>query len=367
MKYRKLKTETNDQPRQMLHCEDDAKSSQGNGDQSSDHHLSMYVSRNHTDWHVTLPFVRFAYNTSKQESTGKSPIYLMHGRHPVLPIDAICGADPDPKQLVRVESRGLGNFETWMLGNLQRAFAEVDAPNQKAQRRYKRHYDETRQEGEMHNPGQKVLVYRPTRKIVLADKLLHRWHGPYVVQQQITPLNYEIRLISGKKNTKIVHVERLKFTDTIRMDQGVEQADTNNKDTPSPSKEPARKSVRFEHHATEDDSADQEEPTTTPNIERNGNPIDPVADVPPTHDIAQTELETDGEGTTPETGQQTEETPRQQPDAQPDEQTRRYPLRIRRNRFALASTLLCGLLTTLTMKPELTQATTSNGMAHHPT
>nr|CAH0106946.1 unnamed protein product [Daphnia galeata] len=43
------------------------------------------------------------------------------------------------------------------------------------------------------------------------------------------------------------------------------------------------------------------------------------------HDIAQTELETDGEGTTPETGQQTEETPRQQPDAQPDEQTRRYP------------------------------------------
>jgi hypothetical protein len=82
--------------------------------------LSMYVSRDHTDWDVTLPFVRFAYNTSKQESTGKSPFYLMHGRHPVLPIDAICGADPDPKQLVRVESRGPGNFETWMLGNLQR-------------------------------------------------------------------------------------------------------------------------------------------------------------------------------------------------------------------------------------------------------
>nr|CAH0103898.1 unnamed protein product [Daphnia galeata] len=126
-------------------------------------------------------------------------------------------------------------------------------------------------------------------------------------------------------------------------------------------------SVRFEHHATEDDSTDQEEPTTTSNTERNGNPKDPVADVPPTHDIAQTELETDGKSTTPETGQQTEETPRQQPDAQPDEQTRRYPLRIRRNRFALASTLLCGLLTTLTMKPEYTQATTSNGMAHHPT
>ncbi len=151
------------------------------------------------------------------------------------------------------------------------------------------------------------------------------------------------------------------------MDQGLEQDDTNTKDTLSLSTEPAKKSVRFEHHATEDDSTDQEEPTTTSNTERNGNPKDPVADVPPTHDIAQTELETDGKSNTPETGQQTEETPRQQPDAQPDQQTRRYPLRIRRNRFALASTLLCGLLTTLTMKPEFTQAMTSNGMAHHPT
>ena len=101
---------------------------------------------------------------------------------------------------------------------------------------------------------------------------LHFWHGPYVVQQQITPLNYEIRLIPGKK-TEIVHVERLKkFTDPIRMDQGLEQADTNTKDTPSPSTEPARKSVRFEHHATEDDTADQEEPTTTSNTEETGTP-----------------------------------------------------------------------------------------------
>jgi cell division septum initiation protein DivIVA len=146
-----------------------------------------------------------------------------------------------------------------------------------------------------------------------------------------------------------------------------EKADINTKDAPSLGTEPVKKSVRFEHQATEDDNTDQEEPTTTSNTERNENPKDPVTDVPPTHDITQTERETDGKSTTPETRQQTEETPRQQQDALPDEQTRRYPLRIRRNRFALASTLLCGLLTTLTLKPELTQATTSNGMAHHPT
>ncbi len=80
--------------------------------------LSMYVSRDHKDWDVTLPFVRFAYNTSRQETTGKSPFYLMHGRHPVLPVDAIFGANPDPYQLVPVESGGPEKYELWMLGNL---------------------------------------------------------------------------------------------------------------------------------------------------------------------------------------------------------------------------------------------------------
>jgi hypothetical protein len=161
--------------------------------------LSMYVSRDHKDWDSTLPFVRFAYNTSKQETTGKSPFFLMHGRHPVLPIDAIFGANPDPYHLVPVESGGPDNYELWMLGNLQRAFAEVDDRNQQAQRRYKKHYDKQRREGEKFKPDQQVLVYRPTRKVGLAEKLLHRWHGPYRIIRQITPLNYEVQLNPKKK------------------------------------------------------------------------------------------------------------------------------------------------------------------------
>jgi hypothetical protein len=86
----------------------------------------------HSDWDSALPYVRFTYNTSRQETTERSPFFLMYGRHPVLPVDAICGADPDPSQIVLVESGGPGNYEEWMLGNLQKAFAEVDGKNQAA-------------------------------------------------------------------------------------------------------------------------------------------------------------------------------------------------------------------------------------------
>jgi hypothetical protein len=58
--------------------------------------LSMYVSSDHTDWDETLPYVTFAYNTTRQESTGYSPFYLLYGREPILPADLSFGVDPNP-------------------------------------------------------------------------------------------------------------------------------------------------------------------------------------------------------------------------------------------------------------------------------
>ena len=42
--------------------------------------LTMYISTNHNIWDQILPFVTFAYNTSREESTGYIPFYLMYGR-----------------------------------------------------------------------------------------------------------------------------------------------------------------------------------------------------------------------------------------------------------------------------------------------
>ena len=171
--------------------------------------LSMYVSADHSDWDSALPYVRFAYNTSRQKTTGRSPFFLMYGRHPVLPVDAICGADPDPAQIVSVESGGPENYEEWMLGNPQKAFDEVDGKSQAAQERQKRYYDKNHRKAEVYEEGQQLLVYRPTRKVGRAEKLLHRWHGLYVVIRQITPLNYEVQL-PGVRKSDVVHVERMK-------------------------------------------------------------------------------------------------------------------------------------------------------------
>jgi transposase InsO family protein len=48
--------------------------------------ISMYVNKKQNDWDIFLPFVTFAYNTCKHESTKYTPFFLMYGREPRLPI-----------------------------------------------------------------------------------------------------------------------------------------------------------------------------------------------------------------------------------------------------------------------------------------
>jgi transposase InsO family protein len=47
--------------------------------------LRCFVAERQTDWHLHLPLLEFALNNSVSPSTGFSPFFLNHGRHPRLP------------------------------------------------------------------------------------------------------------------------------------------------------------------------------------------------------------------------------------------------------------------------------------------
>ena len=46
-------------------------------------------------WHENVSKMLFAYNSTRHDTTGYSPFYVMFGREPVLPIDAIFGIDEE--------------------------------------------------------------------------------------------------------------------------------------------------------------------------------------------------------------------------------------------------------------------------------
>ncbi|GBN03211.1 hypothetical protein AVEN_36785-1 [Araneus ventricosus] len=55
--------------------------------------LSTCVDVEQRNWDTILPFVTFAYNSAKQDTTGFSPFFLVHGRDIETPDDVILPHD----------------------------------------------------------------------------------------------------------------------------------------------------------------------------------------------------------------------------------------------------------------------------------
>ena len=170
--------------------------------------LSMYVDSCHDDWDEIVDFVVFAYNTSRQESTGASPFLLLYGREAVLPIDVALGNNPDSKKLGEPVSYSsyLQDLSTRLVTIreiVKRRLIVVQAKQKKC-------YDKHRK-SVSYVPGDLVWIYRPLRKKGRSEKLLHRFHGPYKVVEKLSDLNYFITPASGRRqNIERVHVSSMK-------------------------------------------------------------------------------------------------------------------------------------------------------------
>ena len=104
--------------------------------------LSMYVSQDHRDWDVLLPYMQFAYNTSTQDSTRRTPFYLIYGREARYPEDVMLGVITDPLQSPHDNIK----YENRLINNLNIAKRVVRERLGIIQERQKEYYDKGRTE-----------------------------------------------------------------------------------------------------------------------------------------------------------------------------------------------------------------------------
>jgi hypothetical protein len=166
--------------------------------------LSMYVDVDQRNWDTILPFVTFAYNSAKQDTTGFSPFFLVHGRDLQTPLDVIfpqCTESHGDDYVQRLITRA---EEARQLARLH--ILDSQATN-------KRRYDK-RHRPVNYNIGDLVWVFTPVRKVGLSEKLLRRYFGPYRITRRLSDVTYEVESMeesSRRRRSKdVVHVLRLK-------------------------------------------------------------------------------------------------------------------------------------------------------------
>lgn len=73
-------------------------------------------------------------------------------------------------------------------------------------------------------------MYKPIRKIGRSEKLLLRWHGPYVVQRRTSALNYEVKGHRARK-TELVYVGKMKKLAGGTRGEGEEEQEADSRST----------------------------------------------------------------------------------------------------------------------------------------
>lgn len=168
--------------------------------------ISMYVASNHIDWDVILPYVTYAYNTAPQTTTGFSPFFLLYGREPSSPIDTILPYHPDSSEATPVSEAARYAEEC-------RQLARSHTTKQQALQKFRR---DDGLPDRQYPPGALVWLWVPSTSTPgLTPKFASKYHGPYRVLRQTSPVNYLVEPVTPttdmrRRGRETVHIDRLK-------------------------------------------------------------------------------------------------------------------------------------------------------------
>ena len=164
--------------------------------------LSMYVNKDQTDWDLYIPAVLFAYRVTPSDATQETPFYLIHGRQCRLPMDVDLVTNPNLSPSIEEHRKRI-------VENIEISQNIARENIQRAQQKMKAQYDKNAEDSRF-IVGQQVWVYTPKTKRGLSKKLLHLWHGPYRLVEQLSPVHFFLRSQDNSRIKFAVHVNRMK-------------------------------------------------------------------------------------------------------------------------------------------------------------
>lgn len=162
--------------------------------------LSQYT--NGSDWDKYVRPACMAINSSIHASTRQTPYFLMFGRDPLLPTDAMLNYQP---KLYQEEFTSSENIVKHFASIYNRAREQIH----KAQAKQKRNYNLKATPTEI-SVGDLVLVKEPATTKNVANKFRHQWRNIYRVVEVNLPNLTLKRTDRPQEAARVVHVNNVK-------------------------------------------------------------------------------------------------------------------------------------------------------------
>ncbi|GJP44800.1 hypothetical protein CLOM_g4215, partial [Closterium sp. NIES-68] len=147
-------------------------------------------------WDLHLPVLEFAYNNATYAATRQTPFFLYYGRHPLTPQKPTASATVQPAH----------NFITTMHHLWDRTHKRLLDIQQQQKRQADRHRTD-----HTITVGDQVLLDTLNINIRhLPSKLRPCFCGPFLVEAQVTPVTFRLRLPTTRWIHNAFHVQLLK-------------------------------------------------------------------------------------------------------------------------------------------------------------
>ena len=162
--------------------------------------LRAYCFENGKNWDEGVPLVLFAVREVVQESLGFSPFELVFGHSVRGPLKLM-----KEKWLAEESETNMLDYVSDFKQRLTDACNMAKAHLKETQKEMKTRYDEKTKVRKF-NPGDQVLVLLP----ITGQPLQAKYHGPYVIHQRVSDLNYVVNTPDRRKQRQMCHVNMLK-------------------------------------------------------------------------------------------------------------------------------------------------------------
>ena len=164
--------------------------------------LRSFVNARQDNWDEYLAQLEFAYNNSRQTSTGHTPFYLNHGYHPASNFQLLPAAQSEAPAALD------------FIKNINTALQEAQQSISKSQQRQARNADVHRRDLSF-KVGDQVLLN--TSNLRTVSGLQPRWIGPFTITNILNPVAVKLDLPATFKLHKSFHVSQLRQFKTSQL------------------------------------------------------------------------------------------------------------------------------------------------------